>query len=121
MSKCDLKCPPVHQRFFCCQKCVISRKHFLTEENKSFWSENEGFWSRESGCKLPEEKRPKECVEYDCKDDQYPAIVRWSEVGWTVESCEALMKRVGVEKIVIIIRKDEHPECYFLGNKRVKV
>ena len=80
--KCDLKCPPMTPRYYCCKHCGTARKDFVNGDNKFLWSDELGFWS-ETGCRLM--IKPKECEDFDCKKYMFPAIVFWQELkGWTL-------------------------------------
>lgn len=68
---CDLKCPPSLAGVRCCRNCAHSRKEFYEaapDDVKALWKPGVGFWDKASGCMLPKDKRPTECLEYQCSN-----------------------------------------------------
>lgn len=92
--KCDLKCPPMTPKYYCCRHCKTSRKDFVNENNKNLWSEELGFWS-ETGCRLTENKRPKECIDFNCKELVFSAEIYWND-GWILGVASNSRKRENV-------------------------
>ena len=81
--KCDLQCPPMTPKYYCCRHCRTARKDFVNNDNKFLWTDELGFWS-ETGCRLM--VKPQECEEFDCKKYIFYAKILWREPqGWTLE------------------------------------
>lgn len=80
-NDCDLNCPRMFSNTaYCCKNCRESRREFYEkapDDVKAFWDPKAGFWARDLGCKLPREKRPPECLAYNCADQVFVmAMVR---------------------------------------------
>jgi hypothetical protein len=75
-TDCDLNCPRMvfSNTAYCCKNCHESRKEFYgkaPDDVKAFWEPKMGFWTPDLGCKLPREKRPPECLTYDCRNQVF--------------------------------------------------
>ena len=89
--QCDLNCPfRPSGLVFCCWMCHISRKDFFEkhQEYKDLWTKERGFLG-ENGCKLPREKRPSECNEYDCKETIFNISLVWKDSKWIIGTVNA--------------------------------
>ena len=100
-SACDLNCPQYNgigiagNKSLCCKWCARARKYYVTEENKHLWDENDGFWSPD-GCRLTRDKMPKECLEYDCKNEVWMTTdIRCSYFIWKDGKWQAFPKIEG--------------------------
>lgn len=112
---CDLNCPTKyysHQPHvpkgflpICCQTCRETKKKFLTDKNKDCWDDLFGFWSLD-GCRLPRDKMPQVCIEYDCRKYRWLAERVWDGKGWIDNIVGEL--RSGEE---IVILKREEKRC----------
>lgn len=100
--KCDLNCPNIRPsngtpqvgcflEQFCCSYCAHSRKSFLNEGNKQYWTDALGFWSS-SGCKLPRDEMPKACKGYDCKKYRFYMSEQWDGQRWIQISRQMVLK-----------------------------
>lgn len=79
---CDLDCPSGDVgKGFCCCHCDPARRKYVNDENRHLWKENEGFYSN-NGCRLPREKMPPECREYDCRKCTFVIVRRWVKGRW---------------------------------------
>lgn len=82
---CDLDCPVEKENNlpFCCKGCAVSKRKYLTEDLRAYWGENHGFWSK-NGCRLPRDKRPQECRDYDCRKYTFYTLTekRWCGGRW---------------------------------------
>ena len=81
---CTLNCPIDESPPFCCKFCHQSSeiKSHVNDDNKGLWTEQYGFWS-ETGCKLPRDKMPTICKEYDCRKFRHIVTRVWNGHGWT--------------------------------------
>lgn len=91
--QCNLDCPlkaedgsPV----YCCQRCAESRKSLVDETNRHLWDDKQGFWS-ETGCRLPRDKMPKECTEYDCRKYTWVLKRIWMKGKWRTHLCGPIL------------------------------
>ena len=83
--KCDLGCPfTTHGIQFCCSNCIESRVEYLKDNPDLFqyWGDN-GFWSQ-AGCRIPRDRMPKECKEYDCRNYKFSVDISWSGNKWDI-------------------------------------
>lgn len=101
---CNRKCPPPlsGEVAYCCRWCSRERQSHVTDMNRHLWMEDKGF-SGPDGCKLPRESMPKECLEYDCHEDEFIVWecafrrLYWDGEQWMLASPDKSQGWVNVE------------------------
>lgn len=68
---------------YCCSTCAKMRKSFVTDANRHLWSDVGGFHSVR-GCRLSRKDMPKECLDYDCRQYPFVAILYYEDGNWQV-------------------------------------